>query len=466
MTMKKLNLLLSSLSSRLGDLTSAINLLHTFYNSNSDCLPHIADSKSSKRGVFLVSFNTHRLRGNKLDNGSVTRLDKLGVLFEDLTVTLVNLLENGVELAGNVGSVAVKNWGVTVRDLAGVVKDNNLSIERSAALGGVILRVTGDVTTSDILDGDVLNVEADIVTGETLSELFVVHFDRLDFGGDVSGGKGNNHTGLDDTSLDTANGHGTDTANLVDVLERETEGLVGGSGRGLNSVNGLEEGLTSDLTGLGLLGPALVPGGVGGRLNHVVTVPARNGDERNRVGVVTDLLGELSSLGDNVVETRLVPLDGVHLVNGNNELSNTEGEGKKNVLLGLTILGDTSLELTNTGSNDENGAVSLGGTSNHVLDEITVAGGINDGNIVLRSLKLPESNVNGDTTFTLSFKLVKNPSVLEGTLTELGSLLLKLLNGSLVDTTALEDKVTSGGRLAGIDVADNNEVDVKFFLAL
>ena len=46
-------------------------------------------------------------------------------------------------------------------------------------------------------------------------------------------------------------------------------------------------------------------------------------------------------------------------------------------------------------------------------------------------------------------------TVLEGTLAELSSLLLELLDGTLVDTTALVDQVTSGGGLAGIDVTDN-----------
>jgi hypothetical protein len=46
------------------------------------------------------------------------------------------------------------------------------------------------------------------------------------------------------------------------------------------------------------------------------------------------------------------------------------------VLTSLAILGDTSLELTSTGSNDENSAISLGGTSDHVLDEITVTRGV------------------------------------------------------------------------------------------
>ena len=48
------------------------------------------------------------------------------------------------------------------------------------------------------------------------------------------------------------------------------------------------------------------------------------------------------------------------------------------MLASLTVLGDTGLELTGTTGDDEDGAVSLGGTSDHVLDEVTVSGGVND----------------------------------------------------------------------------------------
>jgi len=48
------------------------------------------------------------------------------------------------------------------------------------------------------------------------------------------------------------------------------------------------------------------------------------------------------------------------------------------VLTSLAILGDTSLEFTSSTSNDENGAVGLGGTSDHVFDEVTVTGGVDD----------------------------------------------------------------------------------------
>ena len=106
----------------------------------------------------------------------------------------------------------------------------------------------------------------------------------------------------------------------------------------------------------------------------------------------------------------------------------------------------------------------LGGTSDHVLDEITMSGGINDGHIVLRGLELPESDVDGDTTLTLGLQLVQHPGVLEGALAGLLGLLLELLDGPLVNATALVDQMTSGGRLAGVDVTDDDNVDMSLFL--
>ena len=47
----------------------------------------------------------------------------------------------------------------------------------------------------------------------------------------------------------------------------------------------------------------------------------------------------------------------------------------------------------------------------------------NDGDIVLGSLELPESDIDGDTTLTLGLELVKNPRVLERTLAQLGGFL-------------------------------------------
>merc|ERR1719154_599137 len=135
------------------------------------------------------------------------------------------------------------------------------------------------------------------------------------------------------------------------------------------------------------------------------------------------------------------------------------------MLSGLSILGNASLELTSSGGNNQNTTISLGSSSDHVLDEIPVAGGVDDGDIVLGGLELPESNVNGDTTLTLSLQFVENPSILERTLARFLGLLLELLDSPLVDTTALVDQVTGSGGLTRVDVADNDNVDMSLFLS-
>jgi hypothetical protein len=52
---------------------------------------------------------------------------------------------------------------------------------------------------------------------------------------------------------------------------------------------------------------------------------------------------------------------------------------------------------------------------------------INDRAVVLCGLKLPQGDINGDTTLTLGLQLVEDPCVLEGTLAEFGGFLLWLL---------------------------------------
>lgn len=373
---KRVRLFLGRLLGSLGDLASLVGLDDGLDDTDSDGLTHVTDGETTKRGVVSESLNAHGLGGNHLDDGSITRLDELGGVLNRLAGTAVDLLEELGELASNVGSVAIEDWCVTGTNLTRVVEDDDLGVEGLGTLGGVVLGVTSNVTTTDLLDGDVLDVEADVVTGDTLGKLLVVHLDGLDFSGDTSGGKGDDHAGLDDTSLDTTDGNRANTTNLVDILKGQAEGLVGRTGRRVNGIDGLEEGLAGGL-GLGLLLPTLVPGAVGGNLDHVVTVESGDGDEGDVLGVVSDLLDEVGGLLDDLLVTVLGPLGGVHLVDGDDELLDTKGVGKQSVLTSLTILGDTSLELTSTGSDDENSAVGLGGTSDHVLDEITVTGGVN-----------------------------------------------------------------------------------------
>jgi hypothetical protein len=418
-------------------------------------LSHITDGETTQWWVVSERLNAHGLGGNELDDGGITRLDVLGSLLEFLSRTSVDLSLDVGELASNVSSVAIEHWSVTVVDLSRVVKDDDLGSEVSGFDWGIVLRVTSNITTTNVLDGDVLDVETDVVARDGLDQSSVMHLDGLDFSGDVGGGEGDDHTGLEETSLDSSDWDRANTSDLVDILEGDTEGLVDGALGGLNGVEGFEESW------------ALVPWEVGRALQHVVSVPARDWDEGNLVGVVTDLLDVGRDFLLDFFVTGLSPVDGliVHLVDDDDHLLDTKSVSEESVLTGLTVLGDTSFEFSLTGGDDENGAIGLGSSGDHVLDEITMSGGINNGEVVLRGLELPEGNIDGDTTFTLGLELVEHPGVLEGTLSHLLGLLLELLDGSLVDTTTFVDQVTSGSGLARVDVSNNDNVNVNLFLS-
>ena len=134
--------------------------------------------------------------------------------------------------------------------------------------------------------------------------------------GDVGGGETDDHAGLDDTGLDTTDGHCSDTANLVDVLEWETKGLVGGALRRDDGVQGVDEGHTGGDGSLDVLGPTLFllaiavssgpPGHLLGFLQHVVSVPSGNGAEDDFLGIVSDLLDVALDFLTDLQETGLL----------------------------------------------------------------------------------------------------------------------------------------------------------------
>lgn len=77
-----------------------------------------------------------------------------------------------------------------------MVKDDNLSFEVSNFSGGVVFVIGGNISSSDVFNGDTFNVESYVVTGGGFGELFVMHFNGFNFGGDVGGGETYLHVGF------------------------------------------------------------------------------------------------------------------------------------------------------------------------------------------------------------------------------------------------------------------------------
>jgi len=474
-----MSLLLAGLFGGFGDLARASLLLGDgLDDTDGDRLPHVTDGEATERRVVGESLDRHGLGRSHFHDGRVAVLDRLGEGFQLFAGTTIAFLEDLFEFAGDVSGVAIHDRRISILDFSRVVENDDLSVEVLALFGRVVLGVRGNVATTDFLDGDVLDVETNVVTGKSLRKRLVVHLHGFDLSGDVGRGEADNHARLDDTGLDTTDGHCSDTADLVDVLEWETEGLVGGTLRWNDGVQSVDEGHTGSHGALDVLGPTLFllaisvssgpPGHLLGFLQHVVSVPSGDGAEDDFLGVVPDLLDVSLDFFTNLQETGLAIRSGrggVHLVDTDDELLDSEGVSEESVLTGLSVLGNTGFELTSTGGDDEHTAIGLGGASDHVLDEIPVARSVDDGDVVILGLELPQSDIDGDTTFTLGLELVQNPGVLEGALAHLLGFLLELFDDTLVDSTAFVDEMAGRSRLAGIDVTNDDDVNVELFFS-
>ena len=161
----------------------------------------------------------------------------------------------------------------------------------------------------------------------------------------------------------------------------------------------------------------------------------------------------------------------IHLVDTDDELLDAEQVEKAGVLAGLA-LDFTSLVVTlldgdgevTIGRDHEEGDIGLRGAGNHVLDEIAVTRGVDDGVVPAIGEELLGRAGDGHTTLTLFLLAIHVEGERERRLTEGIGFSLELFEFTLRDTAELEQKATSGRRLTGIDVAADN--DGKVFLTL
>jgi len=129
-------------------------------------------------------------------------------------------------------------------------------------------------------------------------------------------------------------------------------------------------------------------------------------------------------------------------------------------LTGLVVaLLDGGGEVT-VGGDHEQGDIGLRGAGDHVLDEVAVARGIDDGVVPLVGEELLGGARDGHTTLALLLLAVHVEGEGEGRLAKALSLGLELLHLTGVDTAELEKEAAGGRRLARVDVAadDNGHV--------
>jgi len=396
------------------------------------------------------------------------------------TCLLAHLPLQGTDTAGSATTAHKADRGVANLDLIRDIEHLDLGSKFLGLAEGRVLLVDHDITRArHVVLIETLDIQANVVTWLSKVDTLVVHLDSEHLAGarigwSVCWQEDHLFVRLHNTLLDTACENITDTLDLVD--SRDWHAHRGTGWTLWNSeevVEAIQESIDVDDFLVNWNIHALPPAHVVGLLEEIITHPPRDWNDR---GILLDKvllpanLDEcaLHLIHDLVIACLLISCSvAVHLVDSNANLLHTQQVDQARVLAGLALdltclvvaLGDGSGKVTISWNHDE-GAVSLGGTGDHVLDEVAVTWSINDGVVPLLGVELLGSAGNGDTTLTLLLLTIHVERESEGALAKTLGLLLQLLELTLREATKLKDEAASGGTFSTIDVAadDNGKV--------
>src|SRR5438132_9977734 len=407
-----------------------------------DGLSHVPDREAPHLRERLERLDNEGFRRSNLDAGRVAGLEEVGLLGLRRPALRRECCYDRLEGARDLGCMSVECRRVPGCDDARVIQDDDL---RGEGLGdrrrGV--RRAGDIAPAEVLLVDPADVEADVVPGLRLLDLLVVHLDRLDFADLVRGHEVDLHPDLQEPGLDPADGDGAGARDRVDVLHREAQREIRRLRRDRELVQRLDE------------RRPLVPRHLGRRLDDVLAFVRADRDEGDLVDLVGDAPQKPGELRLQFGETRLGErgLRRVHLVDREDHLLDAERPREEDVLLRLRL--DALC-----GADDEDRGIRLGRARDHVLDEVPVARGVDDREVVLVRVKALMRDVDREAALTLLLDLVHDEGELERGLAHLLGELLQILQLVRVDVPGVVEDPADGRRLPVVDVADEHEVEV------
>src|SRR5947209_13976850 len=407
-----------------------------------DGLTHVPDRETAHLREGLEGLDYEGLRRSDLHAGGVAGLEEVGLLGLRRARLRVQGRDDLLEGACDLGRVGVEDRRVPGRDDARMVQDDDLRGEGLRDRRRVVRR-SRDVAPAEVLFVDPADVEADVVARLRLRDLLVVHLDRLDLADLVRGHEVDLHPDLQEPGLHAADGHGPGARDRVHVLDREAQREVRRFRGDGELVQRLDE------------GGSLVPRHLGRRLHDVLALVRADRDEGDLVDLVADALQEGGQFRLQLVVPRLREgrFRRVHLVDRDDELFHAERAGEEDVLLRLRL---HALRRPD----DEDRGIGLGRARDHVLDEVPVARGVDDREVVLVRVNALVRDVDREAALPLLLHLVHDEGELEGGLAHLLGELLEILEFVGVDVPGVVQDPADGRRLPVVDVADEYEVEV------
>src|SRR5574343_474021 len=305
--------------------------------------------------------------------------------------------------AGHVGRtevelrpIAVEERGVTTAFVLG----QDVDFGGEVGVRGDGTRLAQHLTTLDVFTLGAAQQSADVVAGLTLVEQLAEHFNTGAGGLD---GRANTDdfdffANLDDATLDTTGYNGAAAGDREDVLNRHQERLINGTFRGRDvGVEGVGQTEDRRFADFGLVAfEGLQRGSV---------------DDRSVVAREVVLGEQFAQFHFDQLE-QLGVVHHVALVHEHQHVRHAHLAGQQDVFAGLRHRAVSS-------GADEDGAVHLGSTGNHVLDVVGVARAVNVGVVTVGGFVFDVGGVDGDTA-RLFFRCSVNFIVLLGGAAELG----------------------------------------------
>merc|ERR1719197_2106557 len=463
-------------------LLRAFDLVHLLHDlPKHDHAVAVKESDAGETLAVLERVDHKRLLRGEVHLGHLVRLERVRVLHLLAARLLPDLPVHLRDAARGATAADEANRGVADLDLTRDVEDLDLGIEVVARSKRSVLLVHHDVARPrHVLLVETLDVHADVVAraGRILALVMHLHREHLAAArvrGRVRREEADLLTRLHGSLLHTSGNHITDTLDLVDPRHRQAHGRVSRAHRRAGHVvQAVVEAVDVEL-----LGPALrldldvlaaPPRHVRRLLEEVVANPPGDRQDRraleDEVLLPANLLEHVDHLrGDLVVAVLLVPgRVAVHLVHANDQLLHTKQVDEAGVLASLTLdlaglvvaTLDRRHEVTIRRHHDDRN-VGLSRTGDHVLDEVTVTRGIDDGVVPLLREELLRRARDGHTTLALLLLAIHEEREGERTLAKALGLLLQLLELTLRQTAKLEKKATGRRRLATVDVAADDD---------
>merc|ERR1719214_416340 len=466
-------------------LLGALDLVHLLHDlAKHDNAVAVEEGDAGETLAVLEGVDHQRLLRGEVHLGRLVRLERVRVLHLLAARLLADLPVHLRDTARGATATDEVDGGVADLDLTRDVENLDLGVEVVTRTKRRVLLVHHDVAgPRHVLLVQTLDVHADVVARAGRLLALVVHLDREDLAaarvrGRVRREEADLLTRLHGPLLDAPGDHITDTLDLVDPRHRQAHGRVGRAHRRPGHVvqavvEAVDVELLSSALRLNLDVAAAPPGHVGRLLEEVVTNPPRDREDRraleHEVLLPADLLEHVDHLRRDLVVTVLLVSSrvAVHLVHADDQLLHAQQVDEARVLAGLALdlagLVVAALDRRHevpVGRDHDERNVGLSRTRDHVLDEVAVSRGINDGVVPLLREELLRRARDGHTTLTLLLLAVHKERERERTLAQTLRLLLQLLELTLRQTAELEKKTPGRRGLATVDVAADHNREV------